>query len=92
MESVTFTSLTELRMGIERSYNVSTWTEAGICGRSATSICFTASATATVLVPGCRWIARTMDGLPSNQLKLRLSWTSSSTRATSCSRTGAPLR
>ncbi len=92
MESVTFTSLTESRMGMERSYSVSTLMEAGIWGRSATNICLTASATATVLVPGCRWIARTIDGLPSNQLKLRLSWTSSSTRATSCSRTGAPSR
>ena len=90
--SVSFTSCTESRIACERSYSVWIWTDAGSCGPRAAMARVTALATATVLVPGCRCTASMMARAPSNQLAVLLSCTSSSTRATSCSRTAAPLR
>ena len=90
ISSVTRTSFTESLIDSERSYRVWMRTEAGSMGVSAATARLTAVATATVLVPGWRCTASTMARDPSNQLAVRLSWTSSSTRATSCSRTGAP--
>jgi hypothetical protein len=92
MSRVSFTSWTESRIPCERSYSVCTRTDVGSCGPRAATVRDTASATATVLVPGCRCTASMMARAPSNQLAVLLSCTSSSTRATSCSRTGAPLR
>src|SRR5881394_1621098 len=91
MNSVSCTSLTDWRIETERSYRVFTSTDAGSWLESVATVALTASATSTVLVPGWRWIASTMARLPSYQLALRESWTSSSTRATSPSRTGAPF-
>src|SRR5262249_12633184 len=57
---VTFTSRTDSRTDSERSNSVSTCTEGGSqCARMG-SCALTASATSTVFVPGCRWIASTM--------------------------------
>src|SRR3989442_15365215 len=89
--SVTCTSLTDWWMETERSYSVLTSTDAGSWPESEATVAFTASATCTVFVPGWRWIARTMARLPSYQLALRECGTSSSPRATSWSRTGAPF-
>ena len=50
------------------------------------------SATATVLVPGCRWMARTIARSPLYQLAVLLFCTSSVTWPRSPRRTGAPLR
>ncbi len=52
----------------------------------------TRSATATVLVPGCRWMASTMARAPLNQLAALVSCTLSITRPRSPSRTGTPSR
>ena len=90
MSSVSCTSLTDCRIETDRSYSVLTSTDAGSCAPSAPTVAFTRSATCTVFVPGWRWIASTIARLPSYQLALRESCTSSSTRATSSSRTGAP--
>src|SRR5215831_8960294 len=89
--SVTLTSCTDASIACDRSNNVWICTDAGSWGPRSAIVCFTAPATATVLVPGCRWIASTMARVPSNQLAVLLSWTSSSTLATSCNRTGAPF-
>src|SRR5712671_2315998 len=78
-------------METERSYKVFTSTEAGSWEDSEVTADLTPSATCTVFVPGWRWIASTIARLPSYQLALRESCTSSSTRATSCRRTGVPF-
>ena len=56
--SVNFTSATDWRIGIDRSVRTSSDSDAGSCSRKVGSSAFTASHTATTLVPGCFWIAR----------------------------------
>src|SRR5437899_1436049 len=58
--SVNFTSSTEDRIETDRSYNVSTFTDGGITARNLGNNCLIESTTSTVLLPGWRWIARTM--------------------------------
>src|SRR5262245_56500452 len=58
---VNLTSLTDSRIDSERSYKMLSSAEAGICSLNSGSKRRTASATATVLVPGCLETARTTD-------------------------------
>ncbi len=78
------------------SRRMSRLTEAGSLCRKLGSSAFTASATSTVFVPGCRWMARTME-------RSRRPWavyqaatwsfsTLSTAVPTSHRRTGWPLR
>ncbi len=90
--SVTFTSCTESRMPCARSKKIVASTAAGICAFSTGSSALMASATSTVFVPGCFWIASEIERSPSSHCAVRLFWMSSSTRPSSFSRTGAPLR
>ena len=68
------------------------FTPAGIRLRSSSTCARTPRATATVLVPGWRWMARMTEGLPLNHDALRLFCTSSRTWPRSPRCTGAPLR
>ena len=77
--SVIFTSRTDSSIGIVRSSIVVSCTLPGICDCILATSSFTAVATATVLLPGWRWIARTIAREPLNQLATLLLWTSSST-------------
>jgi len=79
-------------MDCERSNHRVIRTEGGTCCRSRSTICRTASATATVFVPGCRWIASSIARSPLYQLPERGSCTPSITFPRSCSCTGEPLR
>ena len=78
---VNFTSLTDcldrLRAVVQRG---DLDRRAGVCGRSCSTSALTRSATATVLVPGWRWIASTMARCPLNQLARLVSCTLSITR------------
>ena len=56
--SVNLTSWIDSRIATERSVRMSSDTAAGSCSRKVGSSFFTASTTATTLVPGCFWIAR----------------------------------
>ena len=58
--SVNFTSLTDARICSERSHRTSSVSEAGSCARNTGSSALTASTTATVLVPGCFWMGKTI--------------------------------
>ncbi len=89
---VNFTSLTEARIDTDRSYRMLICTAAGICASSCGSSCLTLSTTSTVLVPGWRKMASTMERLPLNQLADLSSCTLSRARPISEMRTGAPLR
>ena len=89
---VNFTSSTEAFTVSDRSFSVAISTDGGICERSSDTAVFTRSATATVLVPGCRWTASTTARWPLNQLARLVSCTLSTTRPRSPSRTGAPSR
>src|SRR6266542_551440 len=51
---VNLTSLTESRIDADRSYRVSSFTEAGICARKVGNSFLMESTTSTVLVPGWR--------------------------------------
>ena len=66
--SVNLTSLTESRIGPERSVWISSDTEAGNCSRKVGSSARTLSTTATTLVPGCFMIASISVRLPLYQL------------------------
>ncbi len=91
-KSVNFTSFTDARMESERS-NI-TWSEsdAGSCWPMTGSSLFTESATATVLVPGCFWIASTTARSSMYQAAVLSFSTLSSACATSVRRTGRPSR
>ncbi len=91
-KSVNFTSSTEAFTVTDRSLSVAMSTEGGICERRSATAALTRSATATVLVPGWRWIASTTARWPLNQLARLVSCTLSSTRPRSPRRTGAPSR
>ena len=86
------TSSTELRIEIERSLSTSRLTEAGNCWRNCGMSARMASTTATVLVPGWRWIVMVTLRRPLNQLATLLFSTLSITFATCSKRTGAPFR
>ena len=90
--SVNVTSCTDAWIVAERSYSTSTFTDCGMSARTFASAAFTWSDTSTVLVPGCRWIARTIAGSPLYQLAVLLFWTLSVTCPSSLKCTGAPLR
>ncbi len=94
---VNFTSSTDARMVFERSYKVSSETEAGICERNDGSSARMLSTTSTVFVPGCFWMASTMARVslwsgPAYQLAVLSFSTLSKTLPRSPSRTGEPLR
>jgi hypothetical protein len=89
---VNFTSSTEAFTLTERSFKVAMSTDAGICPRRLSTSALTRSATATVLVPGWRWIASTTARSPLNQLARLVSCTLSTTRPRSRRCTGAPSR
>ena len=89
--SVSCTSLTESRIETERSNRMSSCTEAGICARKDGRSAFTASTTATVFVPGWRWIASVIPRSPLNQLAILSFSTESIARPTSRTRTGIPF-
>ena len=92
--SVKVTSETDAWIVAERSYRMSTFTDLGISLwlwiRASAS--FTRAETSTVLVPGCRWMARTIERAPLYQLAVLLFCTSSVMCPTSLRCTGAPLR
>ena len=67
-QSVNFTSFTESRTDAERSNRMFRLTEGGIWARKLGSSFLMASTTSTVLVPGCRWMASTIDRASLNQL------------------------
>ncbi len=67
-------------------------TEAGRLLRKVGSRSLTACATATVLVPGWRWIARTTARSSTNQAAVLSFSTLSITRPSSSRRTGRPSR
>src|SRR5215831_8017225 len=69
---VNVTSSTDALIVAERSYSVSTWTAGGISADSRPSAALTLLATSTVLVPGCRWIASTIERSPLYQLAVLL--------------------
>ena len=58
--SVSWTSLTESRIEIERSNSGAIWIAGGTWARIGGSLLRTASTTATVLASGWRWIASTI--------------------------------
>ena len=90
--SVNSTSWTEVRMVRDLSARISSRTEGGICARKVGRSAFTASTTATVLVPGCFWTVRTMPRVSRNQLAILSFSTLSITRPSWARRTGEPLR
>jgi len=90
--SVNFTSATDSRTKVDRSNSRSTFTDGGSCDSSWETSPRTASATATVLVPGCRCTASTTPRMLLNQAATRLSCTPSTTLPRSSRRTGAPFR
>src|SRR3954462_9147514 len=90
--SVNLTSPTDSSIEIDLSYSVCTSTLGGISARSLATRSFTPLATATVLVPGWRWIASTTARSPLYQLATLLFSTLSSTVPSSSRWTGAPLR
>ena len=94
--SVNCTSLTEFWIETERSYRTCRETDAGNSLRKLGRRRCTAPATATVLVPGWRWIARMIErssrSRSQNQAAVLSFSTLSITRPSSCSRTGEPLR
>ena len=90
--SVNCTSFTESRIDTERSKRTSSCTDAGICARNEGSSAFTASTTATVFVPGWRWMASVIPRSPLNQLAILSFSTQSIARPTSRTRTGMPFR
>src|SRR3989475_8968692 len=81
---VSLTSRTESRIERERSNRISTCTEGGShalkVGRSAV----TASATSTVLVPGWRWTARTIERWRRSAVPYHEAVLSSSTLSITC--------
>ena len=90
--SVNFTSSTDARIDAERSYSSLIVTHAGSCSRNDGSRALTALTTATVFVPGCRWIASTIDRSSLNQAAVLLFSTLSITCPSASRRTGLPLR
>ena len=90
--SVNVTSSTEALIVADRSYNVDTVTAGGISVCRRTSAALTLLATSTVFVPGCRWMASTIERDPLYQLAVLLFCTSSVMRPISERWTGAPLR
>ena len=95
--SVNFTSSTDARIVLERSYRVFSDTEAGICARNDGSSAWMLSTTSTVFVPGCFWMASTMARFsscsgPAYQLAVLSFSTLSKTSPRSPRRTGLPLR
>ena len=93
---VNFTSVNELRIDSERSNRTCSSTDGGSWSCSCGSSCLTSSATATVLVPGWRWIASTTERCIFSALANHDAVLSSSTLSTtvpsSSRRTGDPLR
>ena len=90
--SVNSTSSTLLRIVMDLSASTSSCTAGGICERMVGSSAFTASTTATVLAPGCFWMASTIPRVLPNQLAILLFSTLSITRPSCSRRTGEPLR
>ena len=87
-----WTSWMASRIDSERSNSTSTWMAPGICCSSSGSSARIASAMATVLLPGWRCTASTIERVPLYQLASRSLATLSLTSATSPRRTGEPLR
>ncbi len=79
-------------MASERSFMTCRPAAAGICSCRRGSMAFTAWATATVFVPGCRWTASMIARWSLRQEAVLSFWTPSKTRPSSSSRTGAPSR
>ena len=90
--SVSLTSWTDSRIGAERSTCMYSFTDGGSCSRMLGSISMTASAIATMLLPGCLLTIITMARLSFDQFADLSFSTPSNTCATSSSRTGVPLR
>src|SRR4051812_30859177 len=90
--SVISTSSTDWRTEVERSARMSMLTEGGMLARNTGSNAFTLSTTCTVLAPGCRWTASTIERLPLYQEAESLLVTESTGCAMSWMRTGAPSR
>jgi len=93
---VNLTSLTEARIDSERSNRTFSSTDGGSCCCSTGSSAFTAVATRTVLVPGCRCTARMTERCRCCALAYHDAALSSSTPSTTCPssprRTGDPPR
>ena len=92
MTRVSSTSCSEARMVMVRSVATSRFTSAGRAARSTGNCALIASTVAMMLAAGCRLMMATIDGWPLNSPVVRVSSTESLTLATSCKRTGAPLR
>src|SRR5690349_21166944 len=75
--SVNVTSSTLALIVCDRSKSTDICTDGGISARILSRDAFTRLATSTVFVPGCRWMARTIDREPLYQLAVLLFWTSS---------------
>ena len=89
---VNSTSTTESRIDCERSDIRSTWTDCGTEASRRGIIALMLSTTSTVLAPGWRKISSSSPRLPLNQAPVRGDLVASTTVATSCILTGAPLR
>ncbi len=89
---VNFTSFTDARIESERSNITCSESDAGSCWPMTGKSLFTASATATVFVPGCFWIASTTARSSMYQAAVLSFSTLSWACATSVSRTGRPSR
>ena len=89
---VNSTSWTEARIDTVRSKSTLMSIAAGTSARNVGSSFLIESTTSMVLVPGWRWIARTMPRLSLNQAATLSSCTLSMMRPRSPRRTGDPLR
>jgi hypothetical protein len=92
MTSVNSTSRSEPRMELVLSDATCSVTSGGSCACSSGSSARTLSTVSMMLAEGCRVISTMIAGSPLNRPSVRVSSTPSSTSATSCSRTAAPLR
>src|SRR5215510_2129259 len=89
---VSLTSCTDARMGTDRSAWMYRFTDGGRWSRMLGSISRTASAMATMLLPGCLLTAMTTAGRLFDQLAALSFSTPSNMCATSSRRTAWPLR
>ena len=65
---VNCTSWKDSRMVMDRSYKTCSSTVGGICDLNTGSSFLIALVTCTVLVPGCRWMARIIERRPATSL------------------------
>ncbi len=92
MARVTLTSFREAWIDSDRSNSTCSDTDAGRVPSNSGKRARTARTTATVLVPGWRWMARITERASLNQAAVLSFWTLSSTWPSSSSRTGRPPR